>query len=240
MINEAIGNEWHRFYLSVFYVVLINLLGFIVQYIVNFSQVKFGSGVIRRMRSAVMSHIADLYVSDIESKHSGDLVSRLVNDVNATQALINTASEIFFQPLMFICAFVYIFTVSWKIALFSVVSSPIVSYVAHRLSIVIGGYSQEIRVHMGEANSVVQDSIGGMPILKAFNLQNVMFERYKVLIDMVYKRNVDISKREVMITAFISILQMTPWSLSILFSGYLAMHGEMTAGALIALVNLLS
>jgi subfamily B ATP-binding cassette protein MsbA/ATP-binding cassette subfamily B protein AbcA/BmrA len=93
--------------------------------------------------------------------------------------------------------------------------------------------------HLAQASAVTQDAIGGIFIIKAFNLQKVLTQKFKRIAEAVRLEGLAIDRRAGVEFAVFLMLRYTPQLVAPLYGGYLAFIGEISVGALLASVYLI-
>jgi ABC-type multidrug transport system fused ATPase/permease subunit len=178
--------------------------------------------------------------SDIEAKHSGDLVSRLTNDAAVIQDFFqNNFSNFFYQPIAFLATFGYMATLNLKLLLVAVAILPITFFGTNFLSRPMGNWVKKRQEGFGRINAIVQDTIGGITMQKAFNLNQVLYDKFKVAVHQVRDNDLKYQKRVAILSTFYLIIMHVPVLVTAAYGGYLAINGQMTPGSLFAFLYLL-
>lgn len=230
---------------SLFYLILIEgcivALGVLVKYLAKYLVMRFSTYVVRDIQEQSFQHISIMQVSDIEKKHSGDMVSRLTTDLSIVQNFLqNDFFNLIYYPLLIISTFVYMFTINWKLLLFSTIITPFAIGITGVMSMPIKKYAQRSQQGLGEANACVQDSVAGVSIIKAYNLKEVLNEKYKVIIEKCLESGLAIGKWWSIMAPFTVILRLAPFLLCVLYGGYMTVQKVMTVGSLSAFLQLLN
>lgn len=110
---------------------------------------------------------------------------------------------------------------------------PIGMIITSLMSKPIEKYSADLQEKIAHLNAVGQDAIGGIPIVKAFNMQAVLLKKYMVIMEEVVKRGLRLEKRYAAITPVGVMMLATPIILVIVYGGYLIQQGELNAGGIV-------
>lgn len=213
----------------------------LMSYLGRYSSARFASSIIQDMRDRMASHISGLPVPYTEAHHSGDLLSRLTNDVFAVENFLEyELRNLVYQPLVFAGAFTYLLLMNWKLLLLSIILMPASLVLVTFLTKPMDRYAREVQEHLGKANSVAQDSIAGMSMLKAFRLQEALLGRYRKAVQEALGRSLDVERRRVVVDCVMKVLGFTPFILCIMYGGYLAVRGQMTPGSLLTFIQLMN
>ena len=202
---------------------------------------RLGAQVIRGIRSAVGNHTPDLKVSWMDARNSGEEISKLTTAMSSIQNYIeNDLPNIIFQPMRFIGAFAYMFFINWKMLLACVIVLPVMMIAAEAITKPIRKLSETLQEKTAVTNSMVQDALGGMQILRAYILKDILFNKYHHAVNNMLSDSLAIERRRSFLTPLIVLIQLLPYSLCFAYGGYLSIQGQMTAGGLIAFVQLMN
>ncbi len=193
------------------------------------------------IRQKTAEHIIKLPVSYIDNHKSGDLVSRLVSDITIIQDFLqNTLSNILYLPILFVAALISLLIINWKLALFSITLIPLFMFVAMKISRPVEKLTKEQQEEVSKVNSIAQDSLSGLTVIKSFNLEGIMKERFGESVDSSVSKGLKVSKVNSILAPFGFLMQMIPFILTFAYGGYLVIIKEMTFGSLLAFINLMN
>jgi subfamily B ATP-binding cassette protein MsbA/ATP-binding cassette subfamily B protein AbcA/BmrA len=170
----------------------------------------------------------------MDTFHTGDLVSRLNNDIDKIATLPKRIHELVQQPVVFMLGFSYMLILSWKLLLATCILIPVSAILFDKVVKPMQAHSQKEMEHLARANAVTQDAIRGVLIIKAFNLQRILTEKYRIIAEDVRKEGLEIDRRRAVEIAVFLMLRYIPQLVVPLYGGYLAFRGELSVGALIA------
>jgi len=240
MIDNALAGETKQLAMVVVYVLLMIVAGFAANYYVTYATGQLGTKAVGYMRSILAEHLSKLSVSDVESKHSGDLVSRVTNDVGVIESFITQRfTNLIYAPIIVTCTLIYLGTLNWKLTLVSFAATPIMMYLANLISKPIDKQSSSYYGALAEANSVAQEAIAGNAITKAFNLEKTTYTKVEAFYNKAMHFGFQISKQESLMRPFVVMMYELPIVLCTIYGGYLAVDGMLSAGALVAFLQML-
>ena len=214
-------------------------MGIIVGYIQKYSSVRYKGNFAYNIRNHIVKHIMDLPLKVKEKYHSGDIVSRINNDISMVTELIGSIPEIILNLFMFIAAFIYMYSISWKLLLCSVILMPLTGYLFNTISKPLEKNSRQIMEDTAKINALAKDTINGVYILKAFSLEEILFEKYKKNIEEMINKGEKIVRINANLMRLFLALRYIPQLIIPLFGGYLAIKGEITVGQLLASTQLI-
>ncbi len=215
------------------------LMGVIASFLMPYSSGRAGSYAIRDIRNKIVIHYDAVEVSAKDEMHSGDIASRLNNDISKLEALFGNLSNYIYTPLIVIATTAYLLTIQWKLVILSFISIPLALFLSNILSRPMSKYYEDYYGYMGETNSIIQDAITGISILKAYNLQEVFYKRCTEKIDKsleIYQRKINM--RGCLMMPIMFMVYEFPYVVCATYGGYLAFNGRISAGSLIAFMLL--
>ncbi|CAH1202648.1 Lipid A export ATP-binding/permease protein MsbA [Paenibacillus plantiphilus] len=220
---------------------VLTVTGAAASYAIKYALTRFSANALRDIRRDLVSHLERTRVSELESRHSGDLVSRLTNDTAVIQNFFKLHfSNLFYMPVVFVAALTVLLLTSWKLVLFSLLLLPVAILITSLLVFPMNKMSEQLQQHLGSANAIAQDTIGGIPMLKAFNMFRAMSSKYRAAMELVLAKSLQVEKRRALIAPVSLMLLSSPIIFSVSYGGYLIGEGELTAGGMILFLYLLN
>jgi ATP-binding cassette, subfamily B, bacterial MsbA len=135
--------------------------------------------VVKNVRESLFNKITDLHVGYFQSQRKGDIMSSLSNDVSEVEgSVISTAQVIFREPLMLIGYLVMLFTISVKLTLFSLIILPISGLIITGISRRLRKDAKQSQNLLGNILSIIEETISGVRIIRAFNAQKYVKEKF--------------------------------------------------------------
>jgi ABC-type multidrug transport system fused ATPase/permease subunit len=208
--------------------------GMVIHYGLRYASGRYVTQTLQDLRARISEHIQHLPMSSVEAHHTGDLVSRLNNDIGQIPGLLTSIADIVYQPVLFVGSFVYLLLISWKLLLFSCILIPISAALYNKVSKPMEELSRKNLEGHSRANSIIQDTIAGIPIVKAFNLQKVMLGKYSNVVRGIETQSLAMDRREALLLTLFLALRYIPQLVCPLYGGYLALRGEITPGSVVA------
>ncbi len=137
------------------------------------------TNVVRNIRKAVYDKICHFSVGYFQSKRKGDILSSVSNDVAEVQgSVVNSFQVIFREPLMIIVNVSALFVMSYQLTLFTLVALPIASLLIGKLIKKLRSHARESQQIMGQIVSIFEETISGIKIIKAFNAEEHMTDKF--------------------------------------------------------------
>lgn len=241
LVDSALSGQQHELVNAIIMIVFMVIGGVSSQYFAKYSSGRFGTFSMRDMKEKIIRHIEDMPVSNVEKQHSGDTVSKMINDITTLQGFVtNDLPNIIYNPLILICTVIYLMSVNWKLLLVSFILTPIALYLMNMISKPISNLSSKYYSGLGKANSISQDVFRGISIVKAYNLENNLCTQYSAQLKETLKMGLAMERQNAFLVPLYWIMHEVPYILCITYGGYLAISGELRTGSLVAFVQMLA
>ncbi|RFB28705.1 ABC transporter ATP-binding protein [Brevibacillus sp. VP] len=219
----------------------LTIVGFISKYFIKYSAVKFSANALRDLKNNVTYHIEKMPISAVEKYHTGDITSRLTNDATLLQNFLQQHFyQIFYMPVIFVGALCLLVSTNWKLVVLSISILPVAILIMGVLSKPLRKYTEELQQHLGKANSIAQDTVSGIHMVKAFNLADVLFEKYSSTMANILQKGILVEKKRAWMTAPGMLLFSAPIVFFVAYGGYLIQTGELDLGNLVLFSYLLN
>ncbi len=200
----------------------------------------FSTNITRDIRNDIVQRIQRVPISFVYNKEIGDMVSRFDSDVSLITGILNCLSYLIYQPLVFVSTIVVASIISWKLLLSVVIFLPLFIKMNNVIGKPFCKYSNNIQKEHASANSIIQDTIESIYIIKAFNIKDVFSRKYKFILDQIVFWEMKTEKRYIFINIFKILLTVLPIVLISYFGGYLILNKELTMGEFIIYLTLIN
>lgn len=241
LVEDATGSFTRSFGSTLTLLAVLTVIGAAASYAIKYALTRFSACALRDIRRDLVSHLERSTVAALESRHSGDLVSRLTNDTTVIQQFFMLHfANLFYMPVVFIGALTVLLMTSWKLVLFSLLFLPLAIVITSVLIFPMNKLSEQLQQYLGSANAIAQDTIGGIPMLKAFNMFKAMSAKYKASMELVLAKSLQVEKRRAFIAPISLLLMSSPIIFSVSYGGYLIGIGELSAGSMVLFLYMLN
>ncbi|MGE5557836.1 MAG: ABC transporter ATP-binding protein [Bacillota bacterium] len=194
-----------------------------------------GQKVIASLRQDVYEHVQRLSLSFFEKKaRTGQIIARIINDISLLQYFLTSGVvEILLDPAVIILGIAAGFYLEWRLALCTFILIPLVSFPINRIGRMMRKVSLEIQSKIADLTSILQETITGIRVVKAFNMERHCIERFRVE----NFGNLRSSMRNARLTGIlVPLLEFSAafgLVLFIWYGGYLVLKGELLPSTLI-------
>ena len=215
---------------------------YMIFYIVNsgisvtrgFTMAKLGQTLIYDMRNQLYQHIQKLSLRYFEDRRTGDIMSRIVNDVHSLQSVIVGPVIGFITDLLKLIWILY-FCIrwDWELTLLSMIVGPFLIPATFTFGWIMRKIYRLIRLKVSEMNSLTQDNISGIRIIKGFAREDYEFGRFSKTNDENRQLNIRASKISAVFSPSMGLLMQIGSLLVLALGGVKVIKGEMEVGIFI-------
>src|SRR5690606_30923461 len=139
-----------------------------------------GERAIADMRVTIFTHLQRLGLAFYAERRTGELISRLTNDVSLLQeAITNNLVALLRQGLMLVGAAALLFVLNWRLTLVILAGIPPVTLIMVYLGRQIRKASMIVQDRLAEAASVLEEATGGVRIVKSFTREPYEIARFR-------------------------------------------------------------
>ena len=163
-------------------------------YLSAFFMIPIRSGIVRDIRNTIYNKIVSLPIGFFSSERKGDVMARMSGDVLEVEASIIASLDMMFKnPIMIIVCLGMMITVSWQLTLFVLILLPIAGTIMGKVGKSLKRVSLEGQIQWGVLLSTIEETLGGLRIIKAFNAEHKVKNRFnnenQVFYSLTTKRN---------------------------------------------------
>jgi ATP-binding cassette, subfamily B, bacterial MsbA len=138
------------------------------------------NGVVRDIRNRIYDKVMVLPLAYFSETRKGDVIARMTGDVQEIETSIVSSLEMLFRdPIQVLIYLYFLFYMSTSLTLFVMVLLPISGFVIGRLGRTLKQTSLKGQKKMGVLLSMIEETLGGLRIIKAFNAENKMRDRFR-------------------------------------------------------------
>lgn len=137
------------------------------------------TGIVRDIRMKVYHKIVSLPLSFFSDERKGDIIARMSGDVNEIETSITGSLEMLIKnPILLICYFGVLIYVSWQLTLFTLIVLPLMGWMMGRIGRKLKHKSLDAQNKWSNTMAQLEETLGGMRIIKAFTAERKMTERF--------------------------------------------------------------
>ena len=184
---QSVGPSTTLMYLGLF---LIVMTGFKVgtAFLASFYMIPIRTGVVRDIRNGLYNKILSLPLGFFSEERKGDIISRMTGDVGELEASVMSSLDMIFKnPLMIVIYLAVMFVMSWELTLFVLLLLPFSGWMIGRIGRSLRQSSKDAQELTGDLLSQIEETLGGLRIVKAFNAEAKLSNRFSILNDKIRK-----------------------------------------------------
>jgi ATP-binding cassette subfamily B protein len=247
LIDEAIPNQdFAQLNLLVALMIALPIMSGLIGVGQTYVNNVVGQSVMQDLRNALYSHLQRMPLRFFTETRTGEIQSRLANDVGGVQTVVtDTASSVFSNLITSAVTLVAMAWLSWQLTLVSLAVLPFFLWLTHRVGKIRRGISTETQKSLADVTAITQEtlSVSGILLSKTFGQQAASIGRYRVA----NAKLAALSIRQSMVGRWFFMIVGTVFSIMPAFvywlAGYLAVSGSPdppTIGDIVAFTTLQS
>ena len=153
-------------------------------WLANFFMVPIRTGVLRDLRAQLYRKVVSLPIGFFTEERKGDVMSRMTNDVNEVEAsIMSTLDMLFKDPIMILVYLITLLAISWQLTLFVLILLPIAGFLIGRIGRSLKRASTKGQEQNAEILTQIDETLGGLRVVKAFNAEKKLTDRFLLLIN---------------------------------------------------------
>ena len=153
-----------------------------------------GQRVVRDLRDRLFRHTLDQSAAFFARRTSGQLVSRITNDVNQVQSVVSdTIADLIRESLAVIAYAATMFYFDWKLAIIVMTAAPLMVYPLVRLGQRVRRTSRRGQEELEHVTHIATEALAGHRIVKAFGAEGREGQRFKAATNLLYRTNMKIT-----------------------------------------------
>lgn len=186
------------------------------------------NGIVNQFRVDLYNKVLRLPIGYFTEQRKGDLMSRMTTDVGEVEgSVVGTLEGWVRDPLTIIINLSVLFYISPRLTLFILLCIPVMGLVIGRLSRSLKKQSTQVAVKSGETISTIDETLGGLRVIKAFNIEGKLRDKFHdISTDLVTARN-KIGFRRDMASPVSEMMGVAIFAGILWFGGRLVLSGEL-------------
>ena len=149
-------------------------------YLSAFCMIPIRTGVVRDIRNQIYNKIVSLPIGFFSNERKGDVMARMSGDVTEVENSVMSSLDMMFKnPIMIIACLTMMIALSWQLTLFVLVLLPVAGLVMGGVGKRLKRVSLEGQTQWGVMLSNIEETIGGLRIIKAFNAERKVKSRFE-------------------------------------------------------------
>jgi subfamily B ATP-binding cassette protein MsbA len=194
--------------------------------------------VVVDIRNKVCDHLLPQPLSFFENRKSGDLLSRLTNDIAVTQSgLTILFDEILLQPMKLICGLALAFYFSWKLSLLVLIAFPIIFVPVLVMGRKIKKHGKGSLKHLSDLTDAMREMFAGIRIVKAFKMEAEESREIHDISERFFRKRMKMVKAKALNTSTSEFVYTLGLAVIVIMGGYVVMSKKITPGELAGFIT---
>lgn len=226
--------------------VLINTIGLMIisyalyslsQLLQTQNSARLSQRIVRKMREELFNEIIDLPISYIDSNSTGDIMSRMTNDIETISTTISQSLPSLFSGVFtIITTSAIMFYYCWQLAILSLSTVLLTILGTKFLSKHVRKYSRDKQRYLGEVNAVAEEMIDGYHTVDAYNHQTTVIKDFNEYSDALCKSSFMSDAISGTMGPIMNCISNIGFVIVAAFSGYFAINGMISVGVISAFI----
>ena len=210
--------------LMVSFILLKNLFLYLSYYVLN----PLKNKIVNQLREDLYDKVLRLPIGFFNEKRKGDLMSRMTNDVGEVEGSLIGALEGWIKdPLTIIVTLTVLFLISVELTLFILILIPVLGLVIGRITRSLKKHSQEVAKKYGETLSTLDETLGGLRVIKAFNIEKLLRNKFFKTNEELLKAKNSISYRRDLASPLSEVLGVILFTAVLYYGGSLVLQNKL-------------
>lgn len=201
-------------------------------YLASYFIIPMRSGVVRDIRNTIYDKVVSLPIGFFTNEHKGDVIARMTGDVSAVENSIMQSIDLMCKnPLMIIACLTMMIVISWQLTLFVLILLPLAGYIMGSVGRKLKADSLATQNKWGNVMSNIEETLGGLRIIKAFVAENKVSKRFHQQSQELYKLSNSLARRQSLAHPMSEFLGTITVAIVLWFGGQLILSGHTSLDA---------
>ncbi|MBR0109457.1 MAG: ABC transporter ATP-binding protein [Bacteroidales bacterium] len=200
------------------------------------------TGIVKDMRMQIYKKILSLPIGFFSQERKGDIIARMSGDVQEVETSITSTLDMLIKnPILIIIYLAVLFTMSWQLTVFTLVFAPLMLLIMSAIGRKLKARSLEAQRFWSDTMSQVEETLGGLRIIKAFLAEGKMTDRFNTVTGNMKSKNTRVGIRQASAHPVSELLGSVLIAIVLWFGGTLILgdHSSIDAPAFISYMTIL-
>lgn len=190
------------------------------------------TGVVKNIRMKIYDKILSLPIGFFSEEKKGDIIARMSGDVQEVETSVAGSIEMLIKnPILIVIYFAALIVISWQMTTFTIVFAPVMIYLMGVIGKNLKKKSLDVQTLWSDVMSQVEETLGGLRIIKAFIAEDKMSARFDGVTEAMRKKTSRVTLRQALahpVSEFLGTMLIT---IVLYFGGLLIMSGKSVVDA---------
>jgi len=193
------------------------------------------------LRNDLFAHLEKLPLSFYQSHRTGDLMSRMINDISAVRVMLGPGVLNFVNaPLYYVYAVALMLSMDVRMTLAALAPFPLVMYVARKFRSRIMNSSLQVQQQMSVLSSHVQENLSGMHVVKAYSQEQFQTQHFAALNKDYEVKSMEMAKMRGIVNPLMQGINGLTVLIIIWYGGVRVLRGDLLVADIVAFIAYLS
>ena len=196
------------------------------------------------LKNEIFSHYQRLTQRFFKNNRTGDLMSRISEDVSKVRMYVGPAIMYSINTVtLFVCVITLMFSIAPKLSIYTLIPLPLLSFTIYKLSRVINARSTVVQEMLSKLSSFTQETFSGISVIKSYRLESNTHEKFDTLALEAKEKNMNLVKVQAWFFPLMILLIGLSNLIVIFIGGQQYMNGSIEIGVLaefIIYINMLT
>lgn len=185
------------------------------------------TGIVKDLRMQIYNKILSLPLGFFSQERKGDIIARISGDVQEVENSITSTIEMLIKnPVLIIIYMSVLLIMSWELTLFTILFAPVMIWTMGAIGRKLRAQSAEAQQYWSDTMSQVEETLGGLRIIKAFLAENKMSARFEGITDAMRRKNNRVAVRQASAHPVSELLGSTMIAIVLWFGGTLILSSK--------------
>ncbi|MGJ8593440.1 MAG: ABC transporter ATP-binding protein [Aquaticitalea sp.] len=239
-LSETQGPQY-ALLLTVGLVIVTFLFKNLFNYLASYHIMHLKNGVLRDLRKKMYERIVSLPIPYYSEKRKGDVMARMLGDVNEVQNSFFSILELIVkEPVTILFAVIFMFNISFKLTLFVFIFIPISGFIISRIGKNLKSQSTQAQQESGHLISIVEESLTGLKVVKSYNAENNFKRKFNNSINRLLKLTNSIGNKNNLASPMSEFMGIITIAILLWYGGNLVLVDKTLEGSLFLAYMLLA
>ena len=155
------------------------------------------TGIVKDMRMEIYRKILSLPIGFFSQERKGDIIARMSGDVQEVETSITSTLDMLIKnPILIIIYLAVLFAMSWQLTVFTLIFAPLMLFIMSAIGRKLKARSLEAQRYWSDTMSQVEETLGGLRIIKAFLAEGKMEGRFNTVTGNMKSKNTRVGIRQ--------------------------------------------
>ncbi len=241
LVNEVLVNKKAQYIIKISELVIgvmfiKGVFSFSSMYLMQYATQR----ILLKIRSDCFDKLLKLSLSFFESQQTGQLMSRVTNDVAVLQMLVHNFVRFSRDIIEVFGLMIYIFWLNWKLSLISLIIVPLIIWLIQTFGRKMKKIGTRMQEKVGDINTSLHEYITGVKVVKSFTLEKYMLDKYEASNEANFKITMRGHKINCAVTPVVELFNSISLVIIFWFGSQEVLAGNLDAGEIVSFIAALS